>query len=225
MWKRSEPLSDTISKNKHSLFKAVGSYSASRKDEQLNTAKYVSLFSRLFIACQTREDDLENFFVHENQPKPPSLSDRGELRPPKSKSDIVDCLLPNENSMPCESPPVNCKVFDGPSLGNILSPKSNCKSFTQYAKEVFIPYLKFHTKSVQQLDLVFDLYLEDSLKTGARSNRGAGVRRKVTENGILPSNWKPFLRCSENKKELFPFLSKNTIDRLKGYQIVAATTD
>ena len=90
---------------------------------------------------------------------------------------------------------------------------------------MFIPYLKFHTKSVQQLDLVFDRYLEDSLKTGARSNRGAGVRRKVTENGILPSNWKTFLRCSENKKELFPFLSKNTIDGLKDYKIVVATTD
>ena len=107
MWKRSEPLSDTISKNKHSLFKAVGSYSASRKDEQLNTAKYVLLFSRLFMACQTREDDLENFFVHENQPNPPSLSDRGELRPAKSKSVIVDCLLPNKDSMPCESHPVD----------------------------------------------------------------------------------------------------------------------
>ena len=77
---------------------------------------------------------------------------------------------------------------------------------------MFIPYLKFHTKSVQRLDLVFDRYLEDSLKTGTYSNRGTGVRRKVTENGILPSNWKTFLRCSENKKELFPFLSKNTID-------------
>ena len=49
VWKRSGPLSDTISKNKLSLYKAVGSYSASRKDEQLNTAKYASLFSRSFI--------------------------------------------------------------------------------------------------------------------------------------------------------------------------------
>ena len=99
VWKRSVLLSDTISKNKLSLFMAVGSYSASRKDEQLNTAKYnVSLFSRLFIACQTREGD---------QPNPPSLSDRGELRPAKSKSVIVDCLLPNKDSMPCESHPVD----------------------------------------------------------------------------------------------------------------------
>ena len=132
-----------------SLFKAVGSYSASRKDEHLNTANYVAVFARLFIARQTREGDLENFFAHENQPNPPSLSDRGELRPSKSKSDIVDCLLPNKDSVPCESPPVNCKAFDGPALANILSPESNCKSFTQYAKQVFIPYLKFHIKSVQ----------------------------------------------------------------------------
>ena len=72
---------------------------------------------------------------------------------------------------------------------------------------------------------MFDRYLEDSLKTGTCSNRGTGVRQKVTENGILPSNWKTFLRCSENKKELFPFLSKNAIDRLKDYKIVVATTD
>ena len=130
----SVPLSDTITKNKLSLFKAVRSYSASKKDEELNTSKYnVSLFSRLFIACQTREGDLENFFAHENQLNPPSLSDRGELRPAKSKSGIVDCLLPNEDSMPCESPPVDCKVFDGPTLANVLSSESNCKSFAQYA--------------------------------------------------------------------------------------------
>ena len=90
--------------------------------------------------------------------------------------------------MPCESPPGDCKLFDGLALANILSPESNCTSFTQYAKEVFIPYLKFHTKSVQRLHLVFDRYLEDSLKTGTRSNRGTGVRQKVTENGIPPSN-------------------------------------
>ena len=90
--------------------------------------------------------------------------------------------------MPCESPPGDCKLFDGLALENILSPESNWTSFTQYAKEVFIPYLKFHTKSVQRLHLGFDRYLEDSLKTGAHSNRGTGVRQKVTENGIPPSN-------------------------------------
>ena len=45
-----------------------------------------------------------------------------------------------------------------------LGPERDCKSFTQYAKELFIIYLKLYTKSVQRLDLVFDRCFEDSLK-------------------------------------------------------------
>ena len=128
------------------------------------------------------------------------MSDRRELRSAKAKSGIADFLLPKENSAPHESPPVDWKIFDGPALVNMLSPESNCKSFTQYAREVFVPYLKYDTKSVQRLDLVFDRYFKDGLKVGTRSNCGIGVRREVTENGMLPSNWKTFLRCSEERK-------------------------
>ena len=108
----------------------------------------------LFIPCQTREGDLERFVSHENQPNRPSLSDRKELRPAKAKSSIVDCLLSKEYSTPHESPPIDCKH----ALINMLSPVSSRKSFAQYAKQIFIIYLKFPTKSVQRLDLVFDRY-------------------------------------------------------------------
>ena len=41
----------------------------------------VSLFSRLYIACQSRDGDLDDFFCHGNQPCPPSaLSHLGKLR-------------------------------------------------------------------------------------------------------------------------------------------------
>ena len=38
------------------------------------------LFSRLYISCQTREGNLEQFYDHMNQPAPPSLSLGGKLR-------------------------------------------------------------------------------------------------------------------------------------------------
>ena len=38
-----------------------------------------ALFSRLYIACQNREGNLEDFFKFENQPLPPSLSQMGHL--------------------------------------------------------------------------------------------------------------------------------------------------
>ena len=66
-------------KNPKSLFKTT----SLRKDCQL--------FSRLFIACQSRAADLEQFFAHENQPVPPSLSSLGKLRM-GTKSDLLPCL-------------------------------------------------------------------------------------------------------------------------------------
>ncbi|KAG7156429.1 hypothetical protein Hamer_G006188, partial [Homarus americanus] len=48
----------------------------------------------------------------------------------------------------------------------------------------------------------------EMLKPGSiRCNRGKGIRRRVTPSGPLPSNWQNFLRNSDNKEELFSFLS------------------
>ena len=50
-----------------------------------------SLFSRLYIACQTRKGDLPEAFRHENQPTPPSLSKLGDMRSGK-KAGLLKCL-------------------------------------------------------------------------------------------------------------------------------------
>lgn len=63
-----------------------------------------SLFSRLHIACQSRDGDLDNFFKHENQPWPPSLSKLGELRTGK-KADLLDCLISKGTSTKDHSTP------------------------------------------------------------------------------------------------------------------------
>ena len=56
-----------------------------------NLKKDVSLFSRLFIACQVRKGDLPAFFSHENSAYPPSLSKEGKLRG-GHKADLLKCL-------------------------------------------------------------------------------------------------------------------------------------
>jgi hypothetical protein len=50
-----------------------------------------NLFSRLYVACQNREGNLDEFFRHENQPVPPSLSSEGHIRL-GTKSDIAGIL-------------------------------------------------------------------------------------------------------------------------------------
>ena len=46
--------------------------------------------------------------------------------------------------------------------------------------------------------MVFDAYLEDSLKAATRRKRNKGSRRHVEGNKQVPSNWPEFLRVDEN---------------------------
>ena len=145
----------------------------------------------MFIACQSREGDLEEFFAHENQAAPPSLSDKGNLRPAKAKSGIIDCILLTEHAELAEAPPVEAKILDGPAIVNMLQPGAS-KTFKEYSLDVFIPFIKYQMQNVNRLDIVWDRYFANSLKINTRENRGAGVRRKVTSSGAMPKNWKSF---------------------------------
>ena len=68
-------LSETIKKNKLKLFSESPSRTGSTSDLQLSSLRNdCALFSKLFIAWQTRKGDLDEFFRHENQACPPALS-------------------------------------------------------------------------------------------------------------------------------------------------------
>ena len=58
------------------------------------------------------------------------------------------------------------------------------------------------------LDILWNVYLADSLKAGTRSKRDQGQCRKVLPLALSPFTWKSFLRNDENKSDLFCFLSK-----------------
>ena len=51
-------------------------------------------------------------------------------------------------------------------------------------------------------DVLRDVYRKDSLKTQTRQKRGYGKHIKVDNDTVIPSNWKDFLSCDENKDNL-----------------------
>ncbi|KAG7161592.1 hypothetical protein Hamer_G014153 [Homarus americanus] len=84
--------------------------------------------------------------------------------------------------------------------------------FQEYSTAVFIPYIESQLEYQSRLDLVWDCYLKSgSLKATVRCNHGKGIRRRVTASGPLPSNCQNFLRNSDNKEELFSFLSEQVM--------------
>ena len=75
---RKVPLDEVLSQNKLALFSTK--HVPEKKGKQLMSMKSdMQLSSCLYIACQTRNGNLDEFFHHENQSCPHSLSDMGKL--------------------------------------------------------------------------------------------------------------------------------------------------
>ena len=150
----------------------------------------------MYIACQAREGNLEEFFKHENSPSPPALSCHGKMRTGQ-KSELITCV---EVSTAFERPSVDA------ALVNMLPP-GKCKTFKEYTETVFLPYVvNYRAQNVKRIDLVWDRYLEKSLKQSTREARGTGTRRRACHNAAIPLNWKSVLRL-DDKKELFQHLA------------------
>ena len=203
------PITDTLTRNNLVLFHNQSDKKSSKSLFKTTTLKKdCQLFSRLYIACQSRESDLEQFFAHENQPVPPSLSCSGRLRI-GTKSDLLSCLEALGTDVACDYlAGVTARIIDGAAIVNMRKPKLvRTFTFGEYADNNLIPFLKSQLVDVERLDVVWDRYLPNSLKQQARMVRGEGSRRRVLDNTIIPTNWSGFLHNNANKKELFCFLS------------------
>ena len=58
-----------------------------------------------------------------------------------------------------------------------------------------------------RIDIVYDVYYKISIKNATREKHGRGFRYTVTGQVKIPKDWKAFLNISENKIELFAFLT------------------
>ena len=149
---------------------------------------------------------MDEFFSHETHSYPPTLSKNTEMRS-GDKSQLAQFLDQLSNNQ-VQIPKVLAGVLEGSVLVNMLKPKKN-QTFEGYCIDTVKPTIqKYVTEyNAQRMDIVFDTYKKDSLKSQTRLKRGKGIRRKVQTNSIAPTNWKAFLRIDENKTELFKFIS------------------
>ncbi len=187
--KRTKAIADPIKRNNLYLFSRPPVHKESSKQLQLLSLKNnCSLFSRLYIASQTRNGDLDDFFSHKNQACPPVLAKNGSIRD-GDKAELLyglEELISLEKSIP--NPSVEVLILDGAVIVNMLKPV-NSKTFQDYANNVFLPYIQSQLQHVLRLDVVWDVYKPESLKEDTRSKRGKGIRRRVEASSIVPQNW------------------------------------
>ncbi|RUM46947.1 MAG: hypothetical protein DSY80_01375, partial [Desulfocapsa sp.] len=205
---RIKAIFDPITRNNLPLFSSPPARKSKMKSQVISLKNDCILFSRLYIACQSRDGNLEEFFKHENRDAPPALSQAGKLRI-GTKSDIVDCL--SKVVLPVsDAPQIDAKVLDGSVIVHLLQP-GTAKTFQEYADQIFKQYILTQLETVKRLDIIWDVYRPDSLKQGVRESRGKGTRRRVKATTAVPGNWESFLRVNDNKSELYDFLGQYSI--------------
>lgn len=112
-----------------------------------------ALFAGLYISCQTRDGDLDEFFKHENQGCPPSLSHLGKLRLPKKKYELTECLEANTTRRKEVPSAIDATIIDGAAVVNMIKPGTE-KTFSGYAEQSFLPYVKTQLRHVKRVDIV-----------------------------------------------------------------------
>ena len=114
---RSHFIHDPIKRNSLALFKNPRYKTTSKQGKKIKTLQNnVALFGQLYVSIQSRDGDLAEFFAHDIQSFPPSLSDFGKLHLPSTKSDLLGCLEQPEEPEPpltydCKVMPLSYTVF------------------------------------------------------------------------------------------------------------------
>ena len=140
------------------------------------------------------------------------MSQLGVLRT-ETKSDLLHCLqdLATTVTENGSSPTIQVNILDDAAIVNMLRP-GPARTFQNYATDIFMPYITSQLHRVSRLDIVWDVYVTESLKSDTRNKRGKGARRHAEPLNAIPGNWPEFLRVSDNKTELFSFMAKTVVE-------------
>ena len=169
----------------------------------------------------SRACDLYDFFRHQNHAFPAQLSDGGKLHTCQKSQHAA--VLESHVTLPDNEPQADVITTDGSALVNVL-PSRTSKTFENYAPLDVLLTIRAYSIKYERTDIVFDIYRPSSLKAEARSKRGHGVRRRVTNRCKGPSNWSNFLRNNDNNTDLFNFLA-DKIEQMPSPNMVIVTKE
>ena len=107
-------------------------------------------------------------------------------------------------------------VVDGQALVVALGKPQSLEiiTFGDFAKS-YCEYIFQHGGRYARIDVVFDRYVQPSIKDGTRSKRAkrTAIRRVIENDDVpLPQDWNSFLSEPQNKADLALYLSHKLMD-------------
>ena len=178
-----QSIMDVLHDNKVLTYSSIIKKGVSRAKVEKDLSKHnTNLFAQLFLSNKAvdEDSDKEEFFSYENDEDPPSIAFGGQMRP-GTKVDILTCIT-NESSIAVSLPEnVTYECLDGAVIVHLIKGRKGTP-FLEYAQKQFIPFIEKRLKKVRRLDIIFDQYFEDSIKSltrEKRANYGPSVRIKI----------------------------------------------
>ena len=150
-----------------------------------------ALFAQMIVIAETRELSMSTVLSHPLVPLPWSLAtDDGSLRKNKKSSLAKDLQkdVPSAESIP----PSSACIIDGMALVQRL--KGDGNTFAEIADALMAMVLREGASS-KQIDVVFDVYRETSIKNTERERRGcqAGNEYRNLQPDHRVRQWRKFL--------------------------------
>lgn len=108
----------------------------------------------------------------------------------------------------------SCLVIDGQARIMAIGKPVGAKTFGDVA-DVFTASVLQSGNPYARIDVVFDRYREESIKSGTRTKRtktSRPIRRLVEGRSVpLPNSWANFIALPENKADLARFLAEELL--------------
>lgn len=164
------------------------------------------MYLRLLAINAYKKVPLQRVLSFENAPVPLSLfTDEGCIMMTK-KSDFLEKLegLVRNETVPSVIEGVDCIVFDGMAIVQILQPPSGSKPTYQQMAANLWKYILSCSQGIQNVHVVFDRYVSNSLKTQTRQKRGEtlGSAPVAIQQHMQIGDWKRLLTSGRSKGEL-----------------------
>jgi hypothetical protein len=163
-----------------------------------------ALFAQMIIIAENRKLKISEVLCHPLGPLPLSLASAdGSLRK-TNKASLAKEL--QKNITAADTIPQPCaRIIDGMAM--VQKIRGDLKTFAEVADCLMSITLNEGTDS-QRIDVVFDVYKEESIKNAKREKRGSegGHEFKNIKSDYKIHQWRKFLSNSNNKSQLIKFI-------------------
>ncbi len=131
------------------------------------------------------------------------------------KANIVNCLCDSYKNVDLETTDygtyddATAFVVDGAVIVHFIN-TTGATTFGEYSLKIQ-EYICQRSERFERIDVIWDVYRNNSIKRDAREKRGIGRVQNVNSSLKIPKNWSSFLSADENKTQLFKLLAEDIV--------------